>query len=444
MSAPATAAPAASARSNRLDAVRGGWFAPLLIGAVAAVVLWFRLPASARDVFWAEDAMEFLQKQIDLGLGHTLFLPYMGYLQFVPRLAAAVVALLPTSYWALGATAVAVLITGGACATVYLVTADTVPWHPARIAIAVTPALIPLGTWEVAGTLNNLHSVLLCAVPWILLHRPATRRGALALALIVCAIVLSEPQAGYFLPLLVWQLRDARRWVVRAGFLVGLAAQVVAFTTSPRDIPTHGLIHPRSTVVGFFANTVLGTAFSSPAQVGHTMAHHAALVFALAVPIAAAVVAGIVFGTGQQRWAMVALASGSAVLWTIGYSWNLAAMVYPFGTFTPERWLHLDTILRYAFAPAVLLVALFLLAAAVLARRRGLRLVGWVVLVAVAAVVVSGAIVTPASQRSLGPDWRSQVASAQTRCAAQPDSATVTLGAMPHGWHVVVPCGRLR
>ena len=426
------------------SAVGSAWPVPVIIGVLSAVALWLRVPASARGVLWAEDATEFIGKALSLGAGHSLFLPYAGYLQFVPRVAVGLVTwLLPASAWAYGVTAAAALATGGVCAVIYLASTDIVTWWPARVVLALTPALIGMGAWEVAGTLNNLHSVLLCAVPWLLLARPRSRAGAIVLAVIVCAIVLSEPQAGYFLPLLLWKLRDRGRWLIRGAYLLALVAQAVAFAVSPRAIPAHTALSLKSTAVGFFANAVLGTVISSPDRIGAAMAHHAPFVFALALPIVAAAVICLVLGRWRERLATIAVASAAVVLWAVGYTWNLAVSVYPYSTYSPSQWAHDDTILRYAFAPAVFLMALVCLTASVLARRGRLRSVSWALAVAALAGLIAGSAVTPHSQRAAGPDWRSEVAAARATCASEPGSATVILDAAPPTWNATVPCARL-
>ena len=79
----------------------------------AAVLVWFRLPPMAHDTVWAEDGRLFLFGAEQHGLFGATFVPYAGYLQFVPRLiAGAVVQWLPTADWALGMTAGACLVTG--------------------------------------------------------------------------------------------------------------------------------------------------------------------------------------------------------------------------------------------------------------------------------------------------------------------------------------------
>ena len=118
--------------------MNGLWLLPVVLGVVFAVnllpalgpptwavLVWFRLPPMAHDTVWAEDGRLFLFGAEQHGLFGVIFVPYAGYLQFVPRLiAGAVVQWLPAADWALGMTAGACLVTGAIACVVFVASRD--------------------------------------------------------------------------------------------------------------------------------------------------------------------------------------------------------------------------------------------------------------------------------------------------------------------------------
>ena len=55
------------------------------IAAVVSAVIWARMLPLARATVWADDSTRFLGENVRLGLAGSLWIPYGGYLQFVPR-----------------------------------------------------------------------------------------------------------------------------------------------------------------------------------------------------------------------------------------------------------------------------------------------------------------------------------------------------------------------
>ena len=70
--------------------------AAVVIGTVAQVV---RLPGdTAYNTIWAEDASVFLNQALNKGILRAFTIPYSGYLHVVPRLFAALAAVLPLAW----------------------------------------------------------------------------------------------------------------------------------------------------------------------------------------------------------------------------------------------------------------------------------------------------------------------------------------------------------
>ena len=207
-----------------------------LFGALCAAVAWFRLPAVARDTLWAEDGRNFLQAAADHGLADTVLTPYAGYLHVIPRIIAGVVVTLPIAWWALAMTAASCLVAGAVAVVVFVCARDVVPWLPARILVASLTVLAPLAPREVLGNTANLHSLLLWAMLWMLLYRPRTRLGAVVLGSVGLLAGLTEIQGALLVPLLLCAPHGRRRWIVRGGILLGLAAQLFVTVLWPRPL----------------------------------------------------------------------------------------------------------------------------------------------------------------------------------------------------------------
>ena len=79
-----------------------------------------------------------------------------------------------------------------------------------RATLASAVVLVPAAPIEVLGNAANLHSYCLWLVPWLLLARPASRRGSVGLGAVGLAIALSEIQTALFAPFFAIGARDSR------------------------------------------------------------------------------------------------------------------------------------------------------------------------------------------------------------------------------------------
>lgn len=436
---PTAAAPRASTGRPRAHAARlpRRAIALLTLSALLTAIAWLRLSPTARDTLWAEDGRLFLQTAAGAAPVPTLFTAYGGYLQLAPRiLALLTVHLTPVHLWAQSMTLLSCTAAGAISVAVFVASREHLPWLPARLAVAALPVLTPLATREVLGNATNLHSLLFWGIFWVMLSRPGGRARSWGWAAFVLVGALSEIQALFLLPLLLWRLRDRRTWPVKLALLVGLAAQLVASMIVPRQADPHPAVATASVALGWVINAIATSWLSIP-RLGALLVHTGGGVWTLtAIP---AVCLGLVvwLGTRRQKALGVLLLGYSAIVWGAGV------------IVTPAPWLDYARqspaalsgvwLSRYGVVPAMLLLALLPLAATALRRRRlpWRTAAAWTLLVALAAAM---ALHAPAdiSRRSAGPAWQPQVHAARLAC--QQPGATAAVFTETLGWKVAVPC----
>lgn len=426
-------------------------------GVLCAVALWLRLPAIARGTFWAEDGRNFISNAATQGWG-ALFRPYTGYLHTVPRLLALAVVTLPVPTWAVATTASCCAVTGILAVVVFACTRDIVQWMPGRVMIAALTVLAPLGPREVFGNLANLHSVFLWALFWVVLARPRTRVGTGMLSAVALLGALTEIQALALVPLLFTRPHDRRRWVVRAGLLVGLAAQVLASVVSPRRHNPDALIRLPSLAYGYIINAA--TPLAVPQRfIGPVLAATgpAIGILVLAVVLAAAGYA-VARGNRVQGTVAVAAVALSMLLYAVDVEVNPLPL-YHYAALSRAGLDHV-WLVRYGVVPSMLLAAMVPLAASVAVQQwrtrsgrvgtgamrapRGPRRTARVMTTATAVLAMLVLVQFPPqhTRRWNGPEWRPQIAAAADTCADTPGLATVGLKETL-GWTVVVPCRML-
>lgn len=472
------------------------WGTTVGVGVLTALAAWVRLGPVARGTAWAEDAGLFFREHLALGAAASVVEPYAGYLHVVPRLVVDVGFALPIAWYALTVTTLCCVLTGAACAGVFVLAADAVPSAALRVVVAAVPVLLPTAPWEVLGNAANLHTTALLLAPWVFAHRVRTRTGAVALALVAVLVLTTEVQALLFLPLLLlaWspvrdrseapgpsarsphaappasgsspparihRARALRALPVTVAALGAGAAQVVTALTTERESP-RGDPSLRDVVSGYLLQTVGGLWRADVSTVGHAVVASGWWVVAVPAAVLVAIVTtSVVVGLRERRRraavTALALATGSVVVWTAALLANASAN---------GRWSRSDpgalldaTPSRYAAAAGMLLSAALVVSASVLVGhvlrsdavrtgataapvdrgRRAVRVVrlvlGWTT---VAVLVATWAAAFPGTaQRATGPEWYPQVVAAETQCRQDP-AGTVRIGALP--WGARVPC----
>lgn len=401
------------------------------IGLAVAALAWFRLTPVARATVWAEDGMVFLSHASAMSLRETVVAPYMGYLHVVPRIVAeAVVTVVPTSGWGSALTAASCAVTGAVAAGVLRLARDVVPSLPARTALALATVAAPLLPIEVLGNLANLHWLLLWLTPWLLLADGGGRVRRWLLAVVTFLVVTTEVQAAIFLPLLLWRPR-ARGAIPRAvAFVAGLALQLAAVLTTPRQ--TGGGAAPGvGEVLVSWSHVVVLPWFLGTGRYLAGASGDLGTVLALAVcaGLGAAVVVVARYGTRLQAVVAGVAPLVGVALWATALLLNTPATRGTDDTFIA---------LRYGYVPSLLLVPPLALAVAVLPAVRTRRLLATTL--AVQTVAVLALSLVPPSARGHGPPWDEGSQVASRACGATPSPPAVDVPIAPTGWSARIAC----
>lgn len=418
----------------------------VLLGAVAAVLLWLRLPPVARDTMWAEDGKQFLAGAEQYG-PLNLFTPYAGYLQVVPRLIAAAVVHVPVAQWARGMTLGACIVSGAVTVLVYCASASVVSARLPRLVIAAVTVLLPLGPRDVFGNPTNIHSVLMWALFWVVLAQPVTRRGQIAFSVAGMLCALSEIQAVFLVPLIAIRARRRDSWLLLAGPVLGVLAQLVATVADPRHGSHAAPVGIPSLFVGYLINAVL-TLFTSISKVGPAIVDGELWVArALLLGLLALVVLTWGRMPTRTRLAVVAALVLSPLIYVVSVTVN-PAEYYEYATMSPAQ-LGDAWITRYGVVPGMLLLAVAVVSASTIfarpvGRRRGTRIVLRGVAAATIAAVLLSCIVffVPSwTRRSDGPEWAPAARAAAARCERS-GAQRVEIEETLH-WRVPVSCALL-
>ncbi len=455
-------------RQHRFDGIRTYLarrpIVPLtLLAVVFAAMAWLRIPSIARDTLWAEDGRNFLQDAVNHGPLASLAFPYAGYLHTIPRIIASItVTIAPVQFWAEAMTAGSCIVAGILAAIVFVCTRDVVPWLPARVVIASLTVLAPLAAREVLGNAANVHSLVLWAVFWMLLYRPRTRVGSIALGVVAVLGAATEIQCLLLLPLVLVHRRDRMRWPMYAGLALGLAAQLFTTLVWPRAHTGNPADSPLSIVYGYLINAAMPLAMPENA-IGPVFIATGALVgFAVVAIATASAVYVFIRGRGLHRIAAIGLLFGSFGFYAFDIV-NNPQSFYDYAKFSTEQ-MRTVWLVRYGVVPSMMLAAVVLLAIALAVSRAASRIaslaaspvepptalrppvnrtrIAAYLASALVAAMLLAQFVPQETRRSYGPQWSPQVASAARACEGMPADHVVAI-AETITWHVFLTCSTL-
>ena len=413
----------------------------LVVALVMAILAVQRIPAEIRNIVWAEDGRNFLDDRLRMGAWHSVFEVYEGYLHVVPRL------LTDLAVWAFPIDAFAVTsavfscaVSGVVAALVYVCSRDLVRSRLLRIALASITVLAPTLPVEVLGNFANVHWSFLWLAPWLLLYRPRTTGGAVALGIVGLLCGLTEIQMLFFVPLALVNVRHLRSWIVSIPTAAGVLVQLMTTLLNPRTpnlTVRPGLL---DIVVGYGELPVLGAFEGHVSRIGHALADGgwgaaAANVIIVSVIIAFCLVP-MLTATGFARWVPLVLVGGSFVTWSAAV-WLNPNPLWQYADLDAVA-LNALTATRYVAVPSMLLLGAVVYSAAHAYDRggRGRFIAG--LAVGVVAVSFIGSFHVDRFSREGGPQWSESVGDARSSCAADPGS--VEIGTIPSHWFVTVPC----
>lgn len=207
------------------------------IGAVAGGVSLARLWLGNRDALteaiWAEDGVFPLCVE-KAGFLACLTDPFAGYLLFLPRVLAGLVAALPVEQWALATNLLAALIAAVVAGLSFAVVRRFGLGWVSSVIIGLLPVIAPVVGLEAVNALGSTYMLLLYLSTVVLafpMRADSVRwPSTIAIAVLLLVTALTIPTAGVFLALILVQaVRRAVSWRA-AGLwigvlLVGLAAQ---------------------------------------------------------------------------------------------------------------------------------------------------------------------------------------------------------------------------
>ena len=228
--------------------------ASVLVGAVAGLFsllrLWWGNPDSLTQVVWAEDGVFPLCVE-KAGFLTCLLDPFAGYLLFLPRLVAGLVALVPVEQWALTTNLLAAVLAGVVAALSFAVARRFGLGWVASVVIGLLPVIVPVVGFEAINALGSSYMLLLYLSTLVLALPVRSHdigwRMTTAVAVLLLLTTLTIPTGGVFLALILVQVvRRAVPW--RAGLvwavviLAGLAAQwfTAVNAEKPRQIAVSG------------------------------------------------------------------------------------------------------------------------------------------------------------------------------------------------------------
>jgi hypothetical protein len=218
--------------------------------AMSLLRLWWGNPDSLTQVIWAEDGVFPLCVE-KAGFLTCLVDPFAGYLLFLPRLVAGVVALVPVEQWALATNLLAAVIAGVVGALSFAVARRFGLGWVASVILGLLPVIVPVVGFEAINAIGSSYMLLLYLSALVLalpVRSHAVGWGmTVAVAVLLLLTTLTIPTGGVFLALILVQVvRRAVPWkagAVWAGaIVVGLIAQWITAVNAekPRVIAASG------------------------------------------------------------------------------------------------------------------------------------------------------------------------------------------------------------
>ncbi|MDQ1547654.1 MAG: hypothetical protein QOH69_2558 [Actinomycetota bacterium] len=409
-----------------------------LLGA-GTLVMFFRIPGPARNVLWAEDASIFTTGALQNHPFGSFFVPYAGYMQAFPRLAAlAVVHVVPLTYLPQALALVACAIAAFVAALIVLLLRPRMPALLPRLAIWLGIVTLPIAGIEVNGSIANSHWYLMLALFAIVVTRQHSATMIALSGVTVSLAVMSDTLAALALPLILLRflaLENRRQLWIPLVYVGSLVVQLAVTSTTHLAIADgRPVLAPFLRAMGFrvFLATLAGES--------HTITFYQR--FGLITLIGATVVAIVALvwavSRGGQLGGLAAISFLGAVVF-----FSVAAWIRWLPQYDPnvnDGW----GSSRYSVVPISLLILMYCAAIETWRQRRNGRILPYIPLVAFVALLAAIAIPDfTATARNAPQTWTSEITHARHVCANLSQSHEVDLAAAPSGWKVTVSCGQL-
>lgn len=402
-------------------------------------------PSATRSVF-AEDAA-FLRDARALPLHQSLLQPYNGYLQLLPRLVALPERWLPLESAAWLFAAGAAMVVSCLALVVFAATAGTMRSVALRAVLASLWVLLPAAWWETLDFSANGIWYLIPTCFWVLLWRPATRRGLTVGCVVAFLTVSSNLLAVVLLPLALMRLLvlpRGREWAIPMALTGGALLQGIVALRAParNSFPLHP--SPSALLESYFTRAYLLLPGESIASSAFGLLGLGAVAIAVVV-----VVAALAVELGRPHVSLVAasaVCTGGVLLVAASWSSWLPSMAP--GADDPG----VTTSSRYAVPTALLTLSALVLAAdrRPWARGQTMPVPRLIRLAALGGLTVVGITLTlgvvldfrgfPA-RRDYFRDWAAGVAAARAACSS--GASSVKLLATPENFSPYLTCKQL-
>ena len=420
---------------------RGKSFFSVIVGAVAAVLLWARAPFAPRN-FWAEDGKLLFAQAQEGGWVESITSSAGGYFLFLPRVLGTVSTLGPLENAPATMFAMCVLVSSWFAATIFLTGDRYLDRLWSRVALALVPLLLPIVGFEVIGGLANLHFVILCPAAAVLVGRQEGKGRRANDVLLATMAGLTSPLTLSLAPLAFLRMWWDRRTYgtklpapVVVGWAVGITVHLAMIFTmannrefsSDRSISKAGFLFLER-VVSYNLLPFWPRISNADATGGidGELVIRALIGLVVLVLLATTVVVGAVH---HRRRGSKELAELILVLPIAGAAMFLVASMLT----GPEP--------RYAVLPAFCIVWTLLIVSESLRDSERIQPVGRVVAAVIGACLLASVVThwVPSPLRRTGPTWVAGLDAAVGKCATNPDGR-VEVPILPEGWTILLDC----
>jgi hypothetical protein len=220
------------ARGTRRWLIAAAYLVCLIAGAALSLARYVGAPPW--KTIYAEDLPVYLVEAL-ANPWRSLFTPYAGYLQLVPRMLGQLMSMLPLHDAAAGFAISGALITSFCALFIFRVSTGHVRHPLMRGLLALSVLLLPVALLQIANSGVNTPWYLLIALFWAMLWRPRSAGAMVGAAVIGFAAATSNITAVVFAVLVVARLialPRLREQAVTAGWLVGCLVQLPYFLNS--------------------------------------------------------------------------------------------------------------------------------------------------------------------------------------------------------------------